>query len=176
MGVIKSALSSAVCVTAEDLLSSRDLYCIWQGLQRLCGPRSSNTGLSALKVQWSTTNIKAGKAMPDFLQRLDKMARSFNAYGHTFAKSEQHCAILVREALKTSKHWEKLEAEIHEAEGLELDWEELKICLVRRASTQDADATSGKGHKSNSEKALAAQPAFKALIVKAREQGRTELN
>ncbi|KAJ1429694.1 hypothetical protein B484DRAFT_463261 [Ochromonadaceae sp. CCMP2298] len=155
MSVIKSALSSAVCVTAEDLLSSRDLYSIWQGLQRLCGPRSSNTGLSAL-------------------ERMDKMARSFNAYGHTFAKSEQHCAILVREALKTSKHWEKLEAEIHEAERLGLDWEELKICLVRRASTLDADATSGKGHKGDSEKALAAQPAVKALIDKAREQGRTQ--
>jgi hypothetical protein len=111
--VIKSALSSAVCTTAEDLLSSRDLYRIWQGLQRLCGPRSSNTGLSALEVQWSTTNIKAGEAMPDFLQRMDKMARSFSAYGPTYAKNEQYCAILVREALKTSKHWEKLEAEIH---------------------------------------------------------------
>ncbi|KAJ1410907.1 hypothetical protein B484DRAFT_402800, partial [Ochromonadaceae sp. CCMP2298] len=174
MGVVKSALSPAVRVTAEDLLSSRDLYRIWQGLIRLCGPRSSNTGLSALEVKWSTTTIKTAEAMPDFLQRMDKLARSFKAYDSAFIKSEQHCMILVREALKTSKHWEKLEAEIHEAERLELDWEELKIRLVRRASTLDADTTSGKGPKNDSEKALAAQPAVKALMDKAREQGRTQ--
>ncbi|KAJ1386795.1 hypothetical protein B484DRAFT_410087 [Ochromonadaceae sp. CCMP2298] len=146
MGVVKSALSPPVRITAEDLLSSRDLYRIWQKLIRL----------------------------DDFLQRMDKLARSFKAYERAFIKSKQHCMILVREALKTSKHWEKLEAEIHEAERLELDWEELKIRLVRRASTLNADTTSGKGPKNDSEKALAAQPAVKALMDKAREQGRTQ--
>ncbi|KAJ1421196.1 hypothetical protein B484DRAFT_465618, partial [Ochromonadaceae sp. CCMP2298] len=117
MDLIKATLSESVTITVEDLLATRDLEKIWRGVLRLCGPRSGNEGLAALEKQWAATTIKNSESMTEFLQRVDKNARGFNAYPSSFAKTEMHKIILVREALKPCKHFEKLEMEIFESDS-----------------------------------------------------------
>ncbi|KAJ1396907.1 hypothetical protein B484DRAFT_407183, partial [Ochromonadaceae sp. CCMP2298] len=170
MELFKAAISAPIYSVLEQVIATRDIHAMWVQLLQLCGPKSSNEGLAGLEKRWSHMEIAGDETMAVFLQRLEKLARSFTAYPVGFTKTDLHRTIIVREALKTSKLWKKLEFEIHDSERCKESWQQLQVRLIRRWSELASDASEGKG--GGAEKALAAQPAVQAIVKKAREDER----
>ncbi|KAJ1420608.1 hypothetical protein B484DRAFT_433484, partial [Ochromonadaceae sp. CCMP2298] len=161
MKLLLSTLSSSVQTTLRDEIATRRLDLIWDKLATKCGPRSGNEGLAELEKDWATTSIDtAHESMTDFLQRLERAARKFDAYGPGWEKTDAHKTVLVRQALiSDTKHWHDWKKEIRDADRAGESWDDLKTRLEKLAGEIRADEmTSGSSKKAAAqEKALATQ-------------------
>jgi hypothetical protein len=116
MELFKAAISTPVETALETSIATRNIHAMWVQLQQICGPKSSNEGLAKLDKRWANLTIASDETMTVFMQRMERLARGFAAFPAGFTKTDLHRAIIVREALQSSKLWDKLEFVIHDSE------------------------------------------------------------
>jgi hypothetical protein len=188
MDLLLASLSDPVQELLQEFIASRDLSMVWQKLHEYCGPRSGEEGLAALDLYWAGIKMGTTELMTEFLLRIDRTAKSFEAYGPTWKKTEQHKRVLVRNALVGHRLWPEWSYEIRETDKAKEGWTALRSRLTAAAALHQADeilAKSGKGSKGGelkgastpkanaaAEKALAATPGVQSLLQKARNEER----
>ncbi|KAJ1421013.1 hypothetical protein B484DRAFT_433373, partial [Ochromonadaceae sp. CCMP2298] len=164
-------------------IDTRDLAKIWKALRETCGPKSGQEGLAALQLAWSTLDKPSSESMINFLARFEKVARAFDAYSPRWAQDDESKIVQLRLALRSdNKNWASWLFEIRDAERLGESWLQLRTRLVNTAANLTSDATGtnskvkrGFGEKTDSEKALAALPAVRSMVQKARNDERKKI-
>ncbi|KAJ1404837.1 hypothetical protein B484DRAFT_404628 [Ochromonadaceae sp. CCMP2298] len=160
--LLVSTLSLSVRTTLKNEIPTRRVDLIWAKLKEKCGPRSGTEGLADLEKTWSRTEIEPTEAMTDFLQRLERTATKFDAYGPAWRKTDGHKVVLVRQALVNDENFADWRREIRDADRMGEDWEDLKTRLERLAGEILADRALAKGAQpkgGRAEKAAAAKTA-----------------
>ncbi|KAJ1418489.1 hypothetical protein B484DRAFT_433971 [Ochromonadaceae sp. CCMP2298] len=164
MELLGSALSPSVKELFADEISTRDLRVIWSALLRHGGPRSDEEGLHALESGWVKIQLQPTESMAELMLRIDRTARSFQAYDPMWHKAGAHKRLLIRSALQGHKHWETWLREITDSTRLKEDWSTLRSRLeaaaaLRAESSEISSSLQGlkiSGTKFGGERAAAA--------------------
>jgi hypothetical protein len=138
--LLMSTLSFSVKRTFKDEIPTRRLDYIWAKIHEKCGPRSSTEGLAELNKSWTNFSIGPKEDMTDMMQRLERDASKFDAYGDQWLKSDVHLIVQVRAALGSDiKNWPEWKREWRESYRLGEDWSALKTRLEKLAGEIRAD-------------------------------------